>query len=276
MSARYPLVRNFSALSTRFGVSRNPSRSGSSPSSASTFLMRSCILTLYISLSAGAVQAQNADDLYANRENLASARQAADIWSADLAADARNFAAAWKLSRVCYWLGSHASQGERRSFLERGMAAAQQAITSEPNRPEGHFWRAANMGTLAESFGLTAGLKYRKPVKQELETVLRLDPAYMDGSADRVLGRWYFRVPALFGGSKTLSEQHLRTSLKYDPNSTVSHFFLAELLIDQGRRSEAQAELQKVIDAPLSDLWAPEDKEYKAKARALLPKTTSR
>src|SRR4029453_5229525 len=149
MSARYPLVRNFRALSTRFGVSRNPSRSGSSPSSASTFLMRSCIIPLYNSVSVGAVQAQNADDLYANRENLASARQAADIWAAGLAKDAKNFEAAWKLSRGCYWLGGHAPQGERRSFLERGMAAAQQAITADPNRPEGHFWRAANMGTLA-------------------------------------------------------------------------------------------------------------------------------
>lgn len=224
----------------------------------------------------GAVQAQNADDLYADREHLASARQAAEIWGASLARDARNFEAAWKLSRVCYWLGGHAPQAERRSFLERGMNAAQQAITAAPNRPDGHFWRAANMGTLAESFGLSAGLKYRKPVKQELQTVLRLDPAFMDGSADRVLGRWYFRVPGLFGGSKTLAEQHLRTSLKYDPNSTVSHFFLAELLLDQGRAGEARTELQAVIDAPLNAQWAPEDREYKEKARALLPKTSSR
>jgi len=222
------------------------------------------------------VEAQNtpnADTLYADREHLASARQAADIWAADLAKDPKNFEAAWKLARVCYWLGGHAPENERRSFLERGIAAAQKAVATESNRPEGHFWLAANMGTLAESFGLTNGLKYRKPVKAELETVLRLDPSFMDGSADRVLGRWYFRVPGFFGGSKTQSEQHLRASLKYDPNSTVTHYFLAELLIDQGRKSEAHAELQAVIDAPLNAQWAPEDKEYKDKARALLPKT---
>jgi tetratricopeptide (TPR) repeat protein len=231
---------------------------------------------LYISLSVAALPAQNADALYADREHLASARQAAEMWAADLARDAKNFEAAWKLSRVCYWLGGHAPQAERRSFLERGMNAAQQAISVQPNRPEGHFWRAATMGTLAENSGLTGGLKYRKPVKQELETVLRLDPAYMDGSADRVLGRWYFKVPGLFGGSKALSERHLRTSLRYDPNSTVSHFFLAELLLDQGRASEARAELQAVIDAPPNAQWAPEDREYKEKARALLPRTSSR
>jgi tetratricopeptide (TPR) repeat protein len=220
------------------------------------------------------VQAQNPDDLYNDREHLASARKAADIWSAAVSADPRNFDAAWKLARVHYWLGGHAPQEERRAFLQKGITAAQQAIAAQPNRPEGHFWSAANMGTMAESAGLTAGLKYRKPVKNELETVLKLDPSFMDGSADRVLGRWYFRVPGLFGGSKTQAEAHLRASLKYDPNSTVSHYFLAELLLDVGRKSEARAELQKVIDAPFNAQWAPEDKEYKEKARALLPKTS--
>ena len=228
---------------------------------------------MYIPLSAAGAGAQNADGLYGDRENLASARQAADIWAKDVTRDANNFEAAWKLARVSYWLGGHAPQAERRSFLERGMAAARQAIDAQPDRPEGHFWLAANMGTMAEGFGLSAGLKYRKPVKQELEMVLRIDSGFMDGSADRVLGRWYARVPRLFGGSDTKAEQHLRASLKFDPNSTVSHYFLAELYLDNGRDTEARKELQAVIDAPLSAMWAPEDREYKVKAKALLAKT---
>lgn len=168
--------------------------------------------------------------------------------------------------------GGHVSQPERRGFLESGIDAARQAVALDPNRPEGHFWLAANMGTLAESFGLRAGLRYRGPVKQELETVLRLDPSFMNGSADRVLGRWYDRVPGLFGGSNRKAEAHLRASLAYDEHSIVSRFFLAELLIDQGRKSEARAELQKVLDAPVNPEWAPEDAEYKEHARTLLAK----
>jgi hypothetical protein len=126
------------------------------------------------------------------------------------------------------------------------------------------------MGTLAESFGLRQGLKYRKPIKESLETVLRLDPAFMDGSADRALGRWYFKVPRLFGGDRKLSEAHLRKSLTYNPDSTISHFFLAELLEDEGRKADARAEFQKVVDAPLSRDWAPEDREYKDMAKRAL------
>jgi hypothetical protein len=128
------------------------------------------------------------------------------------------------------------------------------------------------MGALAESFGLRAGLKFRRPIREELETVLRIDPAFMEGSADRGLGRYYFKVPSLFGGSKSRAEQHLRASLEYNQASTISHYFLAELFLDQRRIPEARAELQRVIDAPLSDEWAPEDRDYKQRAAALLPR----
>jgi hypothetical protein len=217
--------------------------------------------------------AQNADALYADRANLASATAASTLWSEAVKRDPRDFEAAWKLARVSYWLGGHAPEKDRRGYLETGMQASRAAIALEPQRPEGHFWLAANMGTLAESFGLRNGLRYRGPVKDELETVLKLDPAYMNGSADRVLGRWYFRVPRLFGGSNKRAEEHLRASLKYDEHSTISRFFLAEVLIDEDRRAEARAELQKVVDAPLSKEWAPEDQEYKAKAAALLARS---
>ena len=208
--------------------------------------------------------------LYADRTNIESARRAAQTWAAGLATNPRDFEAAWKLARADYWLGGHAPESERRKFLEQGIDAGRKAVSAEPNRPEGHFWIAANMGTLAESFGLRQGLKYRKPVREELETVLRLDAAFQQGSADRALGRWYYKVPGLFGGSDKQAEEHLRASLKYNPNSTASHFFLAEVLIDAGRKSDARAELQKVLDAPLDPNWTPEDREFKQKAERLL------
>jgi tetratricopeptide (TPR) repeat protein len=188
-----------------------------------------------------------------------------------LAANPADFDAAWKLARVAYWLGGHGADVERRTELEHGIDAARAAVAAQPERVEGHFWIAANMGALAESFGVRQGLKYRKAIKDEIETALRLDPAYMEGSADRALGRWYFKVPRLFGGNRTLAEAHLRTSLTYKPDSTVSHFFLGELFEDERRTAEARAEFEKVLQAPLSRDFAPEDQEYKDKAKRILP-----
>jgi len=216
------------------------------------------------------MSAQSADALYANRRDFDSARRAAAIWRADLTREPGAFEAAWKLSRASYWLGGHGTVSEGRRLFEGGVDAGRKATVLEPRRPEGYFWMAANMGALAESYGLRQGIKYRKPVREALETVLRLNPAVEQGSADRALCRWYYKVPALFGGSHRLAEEHLRESLKYNPNSTASHFFLAEMFLDDGRRTEARTEWQRVLDAPYDPDWEPENLEFKDRARRLL------
>jgi len=217
-------------------------------------------------------QAEDPDALYKQRENVATADRAGKIWAERLAKDAKDFESAWKLARARYWLGTHAEEKSRKGYLESGIAAGRAAIAAAPNKPEGHFWVAANMGALAESFGLRQGLKYRGDIKDELETVLRLDPAYQQGSADRALGRWYFKVPGMFGGSSRKSEEHLRKSLTYNPNSVSSLFFLAETLIERGRKDEARASLQKLLAAPVDPEWAAEDADFRRQARDLLAK----
>lgn len=215
-------------------------------------------------------QAADPDGLYADREHLPSALAAAAAWEARLSSDSRDFEAAWKLAKACYWLGGHVPAADRRQQYERGIEAGRQAVAVESGRPEGHFWMAANMGAMAESFGLRAGLKYRGPVKRELELVLATSPSYQQGSADRALGRWYLRVPALFGGSQARSVEHLQRSLAYDPDSAASHYFLAETYLEMGRRDDARREFLRVLDVPVLPEWIPEDREFKEKARAQL------
>ena len=220
---------------------------------------------------AAQVSAEDPDALYRDRENLTSARHAAALWAARLAANPRDFDAAYKLARARYWLGTNGlPEPERKAALESGITAARAAIAVDANRPEGHFWLAANMGALAESFGLRQGIRYRGAIKDALLTTLQIDPGYLDGSADRALGRWYFKVPRLFGGDNKKSEQHLRKSLTYNPNSVISRVFLAETLADHGRVAEARTEAQSAIDAPLDPDWAPEDRRFKEEAKRLL------
>src|SRR5688500_18514436 len=127
--------------------------------------MISCILAFYIAVpvapaaAAGTVAsplvAQRAqpppdpDALYAARDDPGQARRAAEVWQGRLAARPDDFDSAWKLARAHYWLGGHAPDVERRRALEEGIAAGRTAARLRPDRPEGHFWTAANMGALA-------------------------------------------------------------------------------------------------------------------------------
>ena len=217
------------------------------------------------------VPADDPDALYKDREHLASATKATEIWAARLAANPADFDSAYKLAQARYWLGTNGlPETERKGALEGGIAAARAAIALRPNRAEGHFWLAANMGALAESFGLRQGIKYRGQIKDALLQTLKIDPAFLDGSADRALGRWYFKVPGLFGGSNKKSEEHLRKSLTYNPDSIISHIFLAETLEDMGRKEDARKEAQAALDAPIDPNWAPEDRRFKEQAKRLI------
>ena len=217
------------------------------------------------------VPADDPDALYRDRENLASARKATDIWTARLTANPKDFNSAYRLAQARYWLGTNGlPEPQRKGALEAGIAAARAAIAIDANRPEGHFWLGANMGALAESFGLRQGMKYRGQIRDALEATLKLSPAFLQGSADRALGRWFFKVPGLFGGSNKQSEVHLRKSLTYNPHSVVSHLFLADTLADMGRKDEARKQYQAAVDAPFDPEWTPEDRRFKEQARQLL------
>jgi len=230
------------------------------------------VVALTLSVVAGpALQSDDPDALYRDRETLSSAQRAEQIWADRLKQKPNDFESAWKLARARYWLGGHVPEKDRKAMLESGIDAGRAAVRIAPEKPDGHFWIAANMGALAESFGLRQGLKYRGPIKDELETVLRIDPGFLQGSADRALGRWYHEVPRLFGGSNKESEVHLRKSLTYNPQSTITLYFLAETLLDEGKKDDARKALQQVLDASLDPDWAPEDREFKEKARKLLP-----
>jgi len=220
-------------------------------------------LTVLVAPAASGSVADDADDLYRRRENLASAMRAADLWTPN--ADTQ-FDAAWKLSRVCYWIGTHARESERRNALDRGLRAGEAATRMSPTRPEGHFWLAANLGALAEGFGLALGLKYRGRIREELERVVALDAAWQGGTAEAALGRWYFEVPRLLGGSRAKAEEHLRRALVYNPESRAALSFLADVLTATGRRQEARTLLERVVHAPIDPEWIPEDNEFTRQA----------
>ena len=217
------------------------------------------------------VPADDPDALYQDRENLASAQKATAIWATRLKANPKDFTSAYRLAQARYWLGTNGlPEPQRKGALESGIEAARTAIALDASKPEGHFWLAANMGALAESFGLRQGMKYRGAIRDALEMTLKLSPAFLQGSADRALGRWYFKVPGLFGGSNKKSEEHLRTSLTYGPNSVISHLFLADTLAGTGQKDEARKEYQVAIDAPPDPDWIPEDRRFKEQAKRLI------
>ena len=159
------------------------------------------------------------DALYRDRETLASATRAAEVWAARLAANARDFESAWKLARARYWLGTNGlPEAERRKARSnRAWPPGGQPPPSSRNGPRATSGWPRTWARWPSRSACGRGSSTATPIKESLEKVLALDPAFLQGSADRALGRWYFKVPGLFGGSNSKSEEHLRKALSLQP-----------------------------------------------------------
>ena len=152
----------------------------------------SCILAFYIAgraarslLGRAPVRAALAGWLYRHREDIASAKQAADIWAKDAAAG-KDFEATWKLARALL-LARHAGAGcGRRTALDKGVHAGEQAISSDASKPGRPLLARREHGRAGRVFGLVQGIKYRGRIRDELERVLQIDAA---GSRDRPTAR---------------------------------------------------------------------------------------
>ena len=125
------------------------------------------------------------------------------------------------------------------------------------------------MGALAEVVRRCArGSSTAATIKNELLTVLRLDPAFQQGSADRALGRWYYKVPGLFGGTKKKSEEHLRQLAQLRPAEHRVAFLPRRDAARRGSPRRSARGVPAVLDAPLDPDWAPEDREFKEGTQA--------
>ena len=220
-------------------------------------------------LSQAVVRSPDPDLLYSQRENIASAREAADLWAAHARTE---YDAAWKLARACYYLGTLGPPAGRHDALVRGVAAGKDAAALGPARPEGHFWYAAVMGELAKSGSLFTGLRYKGHVKDELEASIAADPVWQEESARAALGRWYLDVPGIAGGDRDKAVTIFRQVIQDYPHSKTALSFLADALIAVGKPDDARPLLEQVVAEPIDPDWAPEDRQFQQSAAETLRK----
>ncbi|HEV8307284.1 MAG TPA: tetratricopeptide repeat protein [Methylomirabilota bacterium] len=138
------------------------------------------------------------------------------------------------------------SLDEKLAGYERGRDVAKRAVELDPRSPEAHLWYAANLGRWAIAKGKLRAAFLLGTLKEEIETVLRLDPNHVGGLA--LAGSFYLETPGLMGGDLARAEAYERKALGLDPHFTRARVELAKCLIERRRYAEARRELQQVLD----------------------------
>lgn len=213
---------------------------------------------------------RNADQFYSQRADLNQLRRGIVSLRQALTIDPANYEAAWKLSKFNYYLATHTDDSkERDNAFREGVTAGKTVVQLQNEKPDGHFWLGANYGAAAEHSTIE-GLATVGDIQNEMETVLRLDEGYQDGSAYMVLGLVYLNAPGIVGGDPKKAVEEMEKGLRFGEPNAFLHLHLAEAYKKVGRNDDARRELKKILSMNPDPNYLPEYKEASADAQKLL------
>ena len=212
------------------------------------------------------------DRLYEGRADMAKARVAVAALRQAVTADYGNYDAAWKLSRASFFVGDHTDNADEADDMFRaGIEAGKNAVKLQSGRVEGHFWLGANYGGEAQRSTL-ASLSSVQDIRNEMESVIKIDEKYQGGSAYLGLGRLYLKAPKVLGGDTSKAIDYLKKGLAITPNNSLMMYYLAEAYQSENRDAEAKKLLDQILAMTPDPQFTPEHKDAIVKANKLKQK----
>ena len=124
-------------------------------------------------------------------------------------------------------------------------------VALNPKDPDALIWEGLVLASYAGKTGGLGALNLVKEAKAALESAIAINPKALDGSAYTSLGSLYYQVPGWplgFGDDKK-AEEYLKLGLGVNPNGIDPNYFYGDFLYREGRLAEAEAALNKALQA---------------------------
>ena len=196
-------------------------------------------------------------------EAVSTIRQARNIAS-------RNFESEWKFAKYNYFLSKQITdKKEIEKLLEDGYEAGIIASKLEPNKPDGYFWAGACLGEQARKNPLTTGIKSTDEIRQLMNKVIKLQPAYQKASAFDALAQLEL-ASRLLGGSPQKAIEYLEKALEYDQENGYIYLHLGEAYLALNKKNEAKKQLEFVLKMKPIPEYHTEHLEITEKAKKIL------
>ena len=211
----------------------------------------------------------SADRLYDAREQLANVHTL--VRYLEEAENTSEFEVAWRLGRALFFLGQEAqTEEEARSYYARAVLVCNGASRVRPERVEGHFWLGVNLALLARVETPFNALLEALRARRSLMRAVRIDPGYHAAGPLRVLARLQHRLPRLLGGSTARALRNFERAIAIAPQNTVTRYYLAEMMLENGDETRARVELEALMKAPRDPSWRFESTRDRENARRML------
>lgn len=211
-----------------------------------------------------------AETLFRQREDIFKLREAVKLLGATRTPDNRNYEIEWQYARFNYFLGRQTdSEKESDEAFENGVQAGKIAARIAPDKPDGHFWYAANLGEQAKKSPVTVGIKSVDDIRQTMKKVIEIQPGYQGASAYDALAQIELTT-GLFGGKPEKAVEYLEQALEIEKNNSYIYLHLAQAYLAVDRDAEAKKHLRHVLTMDPAPEYTFEHREVTEKAKKLL------
>jgi tetratricopeptide (TPR) repeat protein len=215
------------------------------------------------------------DALYAQRQDPLLAVQALAKYQEALRLAPDHFEALWKNAKIMYYVGDNSTdKKEKLKIFKEAMDICKKAVALRPNDVAGHYWLGVHTGMYGETRGVLKSLFLKNDIISEMNKAIAINGSYENGGAYCVLGRLYFKVPGLFGGSNKKSRLNLEKCRQIAPKNSVNLLFLAETYWALDEEKLAVQTLQELLSMEPDPQLIPETEKDKVEGQKLLKKYT--
>jgi len=187
---------------------------------------------------------QKGDGLFIKRDNPSNLSNSYKIYKSALLKESKNAEILWRLTRWCAWV---ANNSLKKNLINEGIEYAKKAISINPLCYQAHYWLGILYGLKADQNNPLISLFLVNSIKKEMNEVIKLKPDYDSGGAYIVLGRTYFKMPKIIGGSSEKAKEYLEKATKYKPVNPISLLFLADLYISKGEKEKPKYFLPRLL-----------------------------
>ncbi len=224
--------------------------------------------------------------------NIEARASGGDLWGALrayrelLRARPVDYQALCNAARIGVDLGEFETNASRKdSLYAEALRYARRAAELEPTQAEAHFHIARALGHTALGASPRERVRLAVEVKERAERALRYAPDH--AGALHIVGVWNAEVMRLNGIARTMARtflggsaladaswseaiRALERAVALEPQRIVHRLDLALIYRDAGRRNDARAQLDRVVQSPPADYNDPQYLRAAADARARL------
>jgi tetratricopeptide (TPR) repeat protein len=188
------------------------------------------------------------DGFFAGRDELSNLQKAEALLAMRSQESSTDYETLWRGGRIYHYLAeAQSNRNAKLASFEKGLNLSRRAVARMPNRPEGHFWLAANLGGMSELKGVWSSLRSLSSIREEFEKVLEIAPTCESGNAYLALAEMKLRLPGFWGGDDKKGIELLEKGLKLSPANHEMKLTLARTYAKKGRKAEARALLHQIL-----------------------------